>query len=358
MNELFVNIKVDREERPDLDRIYQIAHQMLTQRGGGWPLTMFLTHDDQQPFFGGTYFPDEARYGMPAFRDLLARVAEYYRERGNEVREQNAALMRAFARPDARAGGRGNARACTTQPLREARRRDRIGLRSQLGRLRLGPEVSASGHDRRPAAPLARDGVRWRARAGSAGAVHGHADTRADGRRRALRPARRWFLPLLGRRVLDDSALREDAVRQRCPARLLCAGCRRDRRRTVRAGRRRAPPTGCMRDLQAPEGGFWSSLDADSEGHEGRFYVWQPEQVRALLEPAEYAVFAPRFGLDREANFEGEYWHLHSYRPIEDIAASPRHRRRGCERAARRRPRQAAGAFAASASGRAATRSC
>src|SRR3569833_1405148 len=67
MNELFVNIKVDREERPDIDRIYQIAQQMLTQRNGGWPLTMFLSHEDQRPFFGGTYFPSEARHGMPAF---------------------------------------------------------------------------------------------------------------------------------------------------------------------------------------------------------------------------------------------------------------------------------------------------
>ena len=74
LNDLFVNIKVDREERPDIDRIYQIAQQMLTQRGGGWPLTMLLSHDDQRPFFGGTYFPKEARYGLPAFKDLLLRV--------------------------------------------------------------------------------------------------------------------------------------------------------------------------------------------------------------------------------------------------------------------------------------------
>jgi uncharacterized protein YyaL (SSP411 family) len=89
MNELYVNIKVDREERPDIDKIYQFAHQVLTQRGGGWPLTMFLTHDDQKPFFGGTYFPDEARYGMPAFATLLKRVAEYYREQRDELRAQN-----------------------------------------------------------------------------------------------------------------------------------------------------------------------------------------------------------------------------------------------------------------------------
>ena len=85
MNELFVNIKVDREERPDIDRIYQIAQQMLTQRSGGWPLTMFLTHDDQRPFFGGTYFPRDARFGLPSFRDLLLRVAEYYREQRNRT---------------------------------------------------------------------------------------------------------------------------------------------------------------------------------------------------------------------------------------------------------------------------------
>jgi uncharacterized protein YyaL (SSP411 family) len=96
MNELFVNIKVDREERPDLDRIYQIAHQMLTQRGGGWPLTMFLTPDDQRPFFGGTYFPSEPRYGMPAFTELLQRVARYFREQEGEIRKQNVALAEAF----------------------------------------------------------------------------------------------------------------------------------------------------------------------------------------------------------------------------------------------------------------------
>ena len=97
MNSLFVNIKVDREERPDIDRIYQLAHQMLTQRGGGWPLTMFLSHEDQRPFFGGTYFPDTPRHGMPSFKELLERVAQYYREHGDEIRSQNASLMNAFA---------------------------------------------------------------------------------------------------------------------------------------------------------------------------------------------------------------------------------------------------------------------
>src|SRR6202521_6362566 len=97
MNELFVNVKVDREERPDLDKIYQVAQQLITHGSGGWPLTMFLTPDDQTPFFGGTYFPKQPRYGMPAFSDLLRRVADYYREHGAEIAKQNEQLKLAFA---------------------------------------------------------------------------------------------------------------------------------------------------------------------------------------------------------------------------------------------------------------------
>src|SRR5271168_4216137 len=96
MNQLFVNIKVDREERPNLDKIYQVAQQLITHGSGGWPLTMFLT-PEQTPFFGGTYFPKVARYGMPAFGDLLKRVADYYHGHGSEIAQQNAQLKLALA---------------------------------------------------------------------------------------------------------------------------------------------------------------------------------------------------------------------------------------------------------------------
>src|SRR5438094_485455 len=97
MNRLFVNVKVDREERPDLDQIYQTAHQMLAQRPGGWPLTMFLTPDGA-PFFGGNYFPKQARYGMPAFADLCERIAELWHERRADIGAQNEQVLQAFAR--------------------------------------------------------------------------------------------------------------------------------------------------------------------------------------------------------------------------------------------------------------------
>ena len=97
MNELFVNIKVDREERPDLDQIYQTAHAMLTQRNGGWPLTMFLL-PDQTPFFGGTYFPKNARYGMPGFIELLPQIATAFREQQSDIAKQSESLHAALAR--------------------------------------------------------------------------------------------------------------------------------------------------------------------------------------------------------------------------------------------------------------------
>ena len=96
MNEQFVNVKVDREERPDIDRIYQLALQVLTQQTGGWPLTMFLAPDDQVPFFGGTYFPPVRRYGAPAFREVMERVGVFFREHQQMLNEQSGRLMQVF----------------------------------------------------------------------------------------------------------------------------------------------------------------------------------------------------------------------------------------------------------------------
>src|SRR3954466_10620705 len=118
MNRLFINIKVDREERPDLDQIYQTAHSLLTRRNGGWPLTMFLM-PDQTPFFGGTYFPRNARHGMPGFIDLLPQVAAAYRDKRHEIEQQNTALRAAFVQVQPPAASPG---ALTAVPLDVASR--------------------------------------------------------------------------------------------------------------------------------------------------------------------------------------------------------------------------------------------
>ena len=207
MNEHFVNIKVDREERPDVDHIYMNAVQMLTGRGG-WPMTVFLTPDGK-PFYGGTYFPPEDRHGMPAFRRVLARrragLSREARRRAEDRRATDgwaaAHRERCSRRPQPL-----DAASSPTPPQALAQAYDET--HGGLGQAPKFPNESAfdlflrAYRSTRPAA-LSR---------------HGAAHAAADGARRHLRPARRRLPPLLGRRALAGAALREDALRQR-PAR-------------------------------------------------------------------------------------------------------------------------------------------
>lgn len=315
MNELFVNIKVDREERPDLDKIYQIAHQMLIQRGGGWPLTMFLSPQDQQPFFGGTYFPKESRHGMPAFGDLLRRVAEFYRTRADDIARQSEALREAFNELSPSAVTADTE--LTSEPIAVAREMLAREFDNQFGGFGTAPKFPH---------PANLDFLlrTWRATARSEEpdlralymasltltrmAEGGLFDQLGGGFAR-YSVDQYWMIPHFEKMLYDNGPLL--AVAAQC---------------AVATGdplfRRVANETAdwIIRDLQSPQGGYWSTLDADSEGHEGRFYVWDVREVGKLLPSDQYDVFARRFGLDRDANFEGQ-WHLHAYRPLEEIAA-------------------------------------
>jgi len=314
MNELFVNIKVDREERPDLDRIYQIAHQMLSQRGGGWPLTMFLTPDDQRPFFGGTYFPKEPRFGLPAFKELLARVARYYRDQQGEIRKQNAALAEAFEslyppQPSA-------SQALSDAPLRKAR----TLLEDEFDR-RFG---GFGGAPKFPHPATIEHLLRhWHATVSDAEpdlkALHmatltltrmaeGGINDQLGGGFCRYSVDQYWMIPHFEKMLYDNG-----------PLLALYA-------QTATATgdsffSRIAAETAdwVLREMQSMEGGYFSSLDADSEGHEGKFYVWGKDEVRDLLDDDEFRVIARRFGLDHAANFEGK-WHLHSHESLEKIA--------------------------------------
>ena len=314
LNDLFVNIKVDREERPDIDRIYQIAQQMLTQRGGGWPLTMFLTHDDHRPFFGGTYFPREARYGLPAFRDILVRVAGYYRDHAAELRSQNDALMAAFA-------GLNPPPAANDTELSDA---PLTTCRAQLGRS-FDPRHGGFGGAPKFPHPLTIERLLrdWRASAAAPEpdlqALHmatftlrrmaeGGINDQLGGGFCRYSVDEYWMIPHFEKMRYDNGALL--AV---CAHAALASGDPFYARVALETA------AWTVREMQSPEGGYYSSLDADSEGHEGRFYVWDRGEVSAALSADEFAVFAPRFGLDRPANFEGR-WHLHVYAPLGEIA--------------------------------------
>jgi uncharacterized protein YyaL (SSP411 family) len=316
MNELFVNIKVDREERPDIDRIYQIAQQLLTQRGGGWPLTMFLSPEDQMPFFGGTYFPREARYGMPSFSDLLRRVAAYFRDQRAAIREQNGRMAAVFA--DLEPGAPAADTALGAAPLERTRAALEADFDPQFGGFTGAPKFPHPGFSERL---LRHWAASQRSEAPDLKALYmasltlarmaegGLYDHVGGGFARYSVDAW-WMIPHFEKMLYDNGpllALYADAA--------LATG---DPLFRAAAG---GTADWLLAEMQAPAGGFYSSIDADSEGEEGRFYVWDRAEVQALVSADEYAALARRFGLDREPNFEHRHWHLHAFASLDEVAA-------------------------------------
>ncbi len=304
LNERFVNIKVDREERPDIDRIYQIAQHLITRRSGGWPLTMFVTPDDRRPFFGGTYFPPEPRYGMPAFKDVLTRVADYYASHLGELREQNDALVQAFRElevPSASASVELDAK-----PIAAARADLAAAFDTTFGGFGGAPKfphpLTLELLLRDPhALHMATLTLQRMGEGGINDQIGGGFS------RYSVDPY--WMIPHFEKMLYDNGALlavySQAALATHEPLYARIAA---------------ETAEWAMREMQSSAGGYYSSFDADSEGHEGRYYVWDRAEIERALTPEELAVFAPRFGIDRAPNFEGR-WHLHGFAAVEAIAA-------------------------------------
>ncbi len=309
MNKLFVNIKVDREERPDLDQIYQTAHQMLTQATGGWPLTMFLAPDGT-PFFSGTYFPKTSRYGLPGFRELLERVAAIWRERRAEVDAQGEQVRLAFSRMEvgggASAGRPAHASDFDAQPIVEAMANLRENFDADEGGWAQLPQ-------RAPKFPHPTDielCLRRYAQDGDGQALQmadltlekmaqgGVYDQLGGGFARYSTDAT-WTIPHFEKMLYDNG-----------PLLALLADAHSATGKPIYERVAKETAGWAIREMQSPEGGYYSSLDADSEGVEGKFYVWDRDEVQGLLSADEYAAFARRYGLDRDPNFEDKHWNL------------------------------------------------
>ncbi len=311
MNDQFVNVKVDREERPDIDQIYQSAHQMFNQRGGGWPLTAFLT-PEQMPFFVGTYFPKTPRYGMPGFPQLLERVARYYREHREDIARQSESVASAFERIGAQEGGQREA--FSAEVIAEA-----------VGALKSSFDATHGGFGGAPKFPHPTDielAMRRFAATGDRHALHvatftlermaegGIYDQLGGGFCRYSVDAT-WTIPHFEKMLYDNGPLLR-----------LCADAWAATGQPLFARVVEETAGWIQREMQSPEGGYYSSLDADSEHEEGKFYVWTPGEVARLLTAEEYAVLAPHYGLDAQANFEGRHWHFHIAQPLQVVAAS------------------------------------
>jgi len=300
MNELYVNIKVDREERPDLDKVYQLSQQLLVQRAGGWPLTMFLTPDDLTPFFGGTYFPPEPRHGLPGFRDVLQQVSDAYHAQREVIREQGVSLKKVLAQISAASLHEG---ALDDSPIRAAR----ATLQEQFDPI----DGGFGGAPKFPHAeqlqflldyarvnddPEARHMAVFTLEKMALGGIF---DQIAGGFCRYSVDAH-WNIPHFEKMLYDNGPLLALYAREAADSALF------DKTARMTAD-------WALQEMRSPEGAFWSSLDADSEGVEGKFYVWDRDEVAQLLSPETLVVADAAWGLDRAPNFENSHWHLHRY---------------------------------------------
>ena len=316
MNRDFVSVKVDREERPDLDSIYMRAVQALTGHGG-WPLTAFLTPDGRA-FYGGTYFPPEPRHGMPSFRQVLEAVADAFRNRRDEVERGSDQLLSIMKGTEVGGGAGGVAQ---EGEAGEEEVDDRIldhGYRFLAGRY----DQVNGGFGQAPKFPqpvVLEFLLRHHHRTGESEAldmtVHTLQAMAAGGMRDHLGGGfhrysvdARWLVPHFEKMLYDNGLL----------ARVYLHAYQ-------VTGDRRLKETATstldyvLEDLTSPEGGFYSARDADSEGEEGLFYLWTPEEVDELLEADEAELFREAYGVTPEGNFEGRSI-LHLSRPLGELA--------------------------------------
>ncbi|KTC87519.1 MULTISPECIES: thioredoxin domain-containing protein [Legionella] len=298
MNKLFVNIKVDKEERPDLDKIYQTSHYFLSQQNGGWPLTIFLS-PDLTPFFSGTYFPREEHHQLPSFKRILRLIAELYQNKAPEIKEQNQELRRILQQQQKASHGVD----LNEKPLQLALTQLQQNYDENYGGFGTAPkfpQASKLEYLLRNKSPMALSTLRHIAKGG----IY---DQLAGGFYR-YSVDEQWNIPHFEKMLYDNAQLL---------TLYLLAGQQFQEPYFYDIAQETA--AWILDQLQAPEGGYFSSFDADSEGEEGKFYRWTPKEVRDLLSPEEYELIRLYFGLDQNPNFEN-HWHFYIAHSLEETA--------------------------------------
>jgi hypothetical protein len=294
MNELFVSIKVDREERPDVDQIYQTALALLGQ-AGGWPLTMFLTPGGE-PFWGGTYFPPEPRYGRPGFAEVLRLVAQKYRDEPDAVAHNVTALKNALENLSAPKPGQGISRAIT-DTIAGKLMREFDPVHGGIGRAPKFPQCSLLElmwrSWKRTGETAHRDAVLRTLTRMSQGGIYDH----LGGGFARYAVDDEWLVPHFEKMLYDNAQLID----------LLVHGWQ-ETREPLYEQRIRETADWMLRDMRAAAAsdgtrGFASSWDADSEGVEGKFYVWQESGIDALL-GTEAGLFKEIYDVTAHGNWE------------------------------------------------------
>ena len=332
MNELFINIKVDKEERPDLDKTYQNAHSLLTERPGGWPLTVFLTPDTQMPIFAGTYFPKQAKHGLPAFTSLLHQISDIWLSRQSDIEQQSNALQ------------------STYQRIYEASKPDNANFnhavidiaRNQVEKQFDPVNGGFSGAPKFPHPAIVEFALKhWQHTRKNLQndprilhcaiytlekmANGGIFDHLAGGFCR-YSTDELWMIPHFEKMLYDNGpllSLYSQAWKIHAPN---------SRANPLFFAAASETASWVQREMQSSEGGYYSAQDADSEGSEGKFFVWSQNEINAILKQASQnnditgeaiELFKKRFGLNLSENFEG-FWHLHGY--VSESSLSKKHK--------------------------------
>jgi len=300
MNRLFINIKVDREERPDLDKIYQSTHYLLTQRSGGWPLTVFLTPHDLTPFFSGTYFPLHARYQLPAFKDVLQNISDIYHQRQHDIQLQNAELTK-ILNPIQPVISDVHLNKQPIQHALQTLQRNHDKQHGGFGTAPKFPQPSRLSFLLHNASQLTHDTLIHMA----AGGIY---DQLGGGFYRYSVDAE-WRIPHFEKMLYDNGQLL-----------YLYALAYQQYQEPLFADIARHTAKWIIDVMQSPQGGYYSSIDADSEGHEGKYYVWSKSEVASLLDKDEFDVTQLFYGLNQQPNFE-HAWHFYIAQSLDAIAA-------------------------------------
>lgn len=293
MNENFVNIKVDREERPDLDQIYMNAVQMLTHHGG-WPMTVFLTPEGV-PFYGGTYFPPEDRHNMPGFPRVLIAMAEAYRDRPDDIAETAASIRTELARLNA---ARESNELLTTNLLDAAYRgivKTHDSVNGGFGGAPKFPpsmvlEFLLCTHYRLDT-PEALEIVSYTCRKMAEGGIY---DQLGGGFHRYATDAK-WLVPHFEKMLYDNALLSKLYLHH-------YQLTRNDESRRIAEG----VFDYAVREMTHPDGGFYSTQDADSEGVEGKFFVWSATEIVEVLGEHDAKLFSVYYNVTPSGNFERE----------------------------------------------------
>ncbi len=315
MNDNFINIKVDREERPDIDKIYQIAFQVMHHQPGGWPLTAMLTPHRLIPFFIGTYFPKRGSESMPGFLEILEQTAEFYQTYHDTIEDNHQPLIDALNMLNTQPEHK-ETNGINSKPMTIARIEYEEVYDEEHGGFGTSPKFPNAGNlsglmhywflskhqkeEDKASLTMACHTLEQMAKGG----IHDH----VGGGFFRYSVDSKWRIPHFEKMLYDNALLLSlysqmhqcvpSPVYQQVADQLIAW---------------------LIRDMRAPTGGFYATLSADSEKEEGKFYLWQRDEIQALLSNNEFVVISESFGLDKSANFHGS-WHLCNTQATASIA--------------------------------------